>query len=53
MVAVLTEYKGNQLIELKQDDNDKYSFKFGVRKAKLVLEHIQQIQEFVVNNESE
>ena len=47
MVVTISEYKGNKLIELKQNDEDKYSFRFGVRKARLILDHINEIQQFV------
>lgn len=41
------EYKGNALIVLKNTEDDKYPFSFGLKKAKLVLEHIEDIRKFV------
>jgi len=46
----VSEFKGNKVIVLKRDENDKYPFSFGVSKAKLVLEHIEHIKKFVEEN---
>jgi len=42
-----SEYKGNQTIQLKVHEFDKYPFSFGVRKAKMILECIDDIKAFV------
>jgi len=42
-----SEYKGNPLIVLKNNEEDKFPFQFGVKKAKLVLENIEGIKQFV------
>lgn len=42
-----TEYKGNPMIALSQGPEDKFPFQFGLRKAKLVLEHIEDIKKFI------
>lgn len=42
-----SEFKGNPMIVLKNDEEDKYPFQFGVKKAKLVLENIDDIKKFV------
>lgn len=42
-----SEYKGNALIVLKSTEEDKYPFSFGLKKAKLVLEHIEDVKKFV------
>lgn len=42
-----SEFKGNKMIVLKNDEEDKYPFQFGVKKAKLVLENIDAIKAFV------
>jgi hypothetical protein len=47
MVADRSEYKGNPMIELKWDENDNYPFRFGVRKAQLILQEIEAIKKFV------
>ena len=44
------EYKGKPLIVLSRDEDDPYPFKFGVGKAKLILEYYKQILEFVEAN---
>lgn len=42
-----SEYKGNPMIVIKQTPEDKFPFQFGVKKAKLVLAHIEDIKKFV------
>lgn len=42
-----SEFKGNPMIVIKNDEEDKYPFQFGVKKAKLVLENIDAIKAFV------
>jgi hypothetical protein len=42
-----SEYKGNPMIVIKQSPEDKFPFQFGLKKAKLVLEHIDDIKAFV------
>jgi hypothetical protein len=40
------EFKGNVVITLKRDDNDRYPFSFGLSKAKMILEHLEDIRKF-------
>ena len=47
MPVKFEEYKGNPIIVLSRDEDDEYPFRFGVSKAKLILEHIKQIEDFV------
>jgi len=42
-----SEFKGNKMIVLKNSEEDQYPFQFGVKKAKLVIENIEAIKEFV------
>jgi hypothetical protein len=42
-----SEYKGNKMIVLKNAEDDKFPFQFGLKKAKLVIEHIEDIKQFV------
>lgn len=42
-----SEFKGNPMIVIKIDENDKFPFQFGVKKAKLILENIDAIKAFV------
>ncbi|MBI4948311.1 hypothetical protein HY844_02020 [Candidatus Berkelbacteria bacterium] len=46
-----SEFKGNAMIVLKNDEEDKYPFQFGVKKAKLILENIEAIKSFVDKND--
>jgi hypothetical protein len=48
-----TEYKGKPVIILRRDPEDKFPFSFGVAKAKLILENLQEIQKFVEENTAE
>lgn len=41
------EFKGNPTISLKKNADDKYPFSFGIEKAKLIIEHIEEIKQFV------
>lgn len=45
------EFKGNKMIILKRNPEDKFPFQFGVSKASLVLEHIEDIRKFVTENQ--
>lgn len=42
-----SEFKGNPMIVLKNDEADQYPFQFGVKKAKLVVENIDAVKAFV------
>ncbi len=46
-----SEFKGKPMLVLKRDQEDKYPFSFGLSKAKLVLENIEEIKKFVAENE--
>lgn len=48
-----SEFKGNAMIVLKNNEEDKYPFQFGVKKAKLILENIEEIKKFVEKNDKE
>ena len=45
-----TEFKGKPVIILKRNEEDKYPFSFGLSKAKLILEHVEEIKKFVEEN---
>ncbi|HNS32471.1 MAG TPA: hypothetical protein PKN36_05800 [bacterium] len=45
------EYKGNPLIILMRDENDRYKMSFGLSKAKLILSHIEEIKKFIQDND--
>lgn len=42
-----SEFKGNKMLVIKTNEEDKYPFQFGVKKAKLILEKIEEIKKFV------
>jgi hypothetical protein len=44
------EYKGKPLIIIKRSEDDKYPFSFGLSKAKLILDNIEEIKKFVEEN---
>ncbi len=46
-IAEEAEYKGNPMLVLKNSEEDRYPFQFGLKKAKLVLEHIEDVKKFV------
>lgn len=50
MTVEFDEYNGNPVIILKRDENDNYPFRFGVRKAQIIIEHIEDIKKFVKEN---
>jgi len=41
------EYKGNPILVLKRDEDDKYPFKFGLGKAQLIVAAFEDILAFV------
>lgn len=42
-----SEFKGNPMLVIKNSEEDKFPFQFGVKKAKLIIENIESIKEFV------
>lgn len=44
------EYKGKPLIIIKRNEEDKYPFSFGLSKARLILDNIEEIKKFVAEN---
>lgn len=46
------EFKGNVTITLKNTEDDRYGFTFGLTKAKLILDHIEDIRKFYDENKS-
>ncbi len=51
MIVERSEYKGKPLIVIKRDEEDKYPFSFGLSKAKMILENIDEIKKFVEEND--
>ncbi|MDI6756924.1 MAG: hypothetical protein QME32_02765 [Endomicrobiia bacterium] len=52
MIVEKSEYKGQPVIVLKRSEDDKYPFSFGLNKAKMVIESIEEIKKFVAENET-
>ena len=48
-----SEYKGKPVLIIKRDENDKYPLAFGLNKAKMILENIEEIKRFVADNNQE
>jgi hypothetical protein len=40
-------YRGNPMIVIRQHAEEQYPFQFGVRRAQLVLSHLEDIRQFV------
>lgn len=53
MVAEIGEFKKNPVIKLTKDEKAKYPFTFGLTKAKLILDHIEDIKKFVADNDKD
>ena len=47
MTAERSEWNSNATIVLKKNPDDKFPFSFGLGKAKLILEHLDDIKKFV------
>ena len=48
-----SEFKGKPVIILRRSEDDKYPFSFGMMKAKLILENLEEIKKFVEANTKE
>lgn len=48
-----SEFKGRPVLIIRRDENDKYPFTFGLSKARLILENLDEIKRFVQDNEEE
>ena len=47
------EYKGNVMLVLKNTTEDRWPFQFGLKKAKLIIEHINDIKKFVEKHDKD
>jgi len=52
MIVEKTEYKGQPVLILKRNENDRYPFSFGLGKARMILESIDDIKKFVEENDN-
>ena len=50
MIVEKSEFKGKPVLVLKRDEEDKFPFSFGISKAKLIIEGIEDIKKFVAEN---
>jgi hypothetical protein len=47
-----SEFKGNPMLVLKRTEDDPYPFQFGLNKAKLMLEAVEEIKAWVAKTEA-
>ncbi len=52
MIIERSEFKGKPLLVLKRNEEDKYPFSFGLSKARMILESIEEIKKFVEENKT-
>ena len=45
-----TEFKGKPVLILKRSEEDKFPFSFGLGKARLIMENIEEIKKFIEDN---
>ena len=50
-IARESEYNGKPLLELAKDADTQIGFKFGVKKAQMILNHVDDIRAFVEKND--
>jgi hypothetical protein len=48
-----SEYSGKPILVLMRSEDDKFPFSFGLNKAKLIIENIEEIKKFVAENTQE
>jgi len=48
-----SEYNGKPILVLRRSEDDKFPFSFGINKAKLILENLEDIKKFVAENTKE
>jgi hypothetical protein len=48
-----SEFKGKPVLIIKRDENDQYPFSFGLNKAKLILDNLDEIRNFVEESQSQ
>jgi len=51
MVVERSEYKGRPILVIKRSEDEKFPFSFGLAKAKMILENIEEIKKFVEDND--
>ena len=48
-----SEYKGKPVLIIRRNEDDKYPFSFGMTKARLILDNLEEIKKFVADNSNE
>ena len=51
MIVEHTEFKGKPVLVLKRTEDEKFPFSFGLTKAKMMLDSIEEIKKFVAEND--
>lgn len=51
MLVERTEFKGRPVMVIKRGEDEKFPFSFGLTKAKMILETIEEIKKFVADND--
>ena len=46
-----SEFKGNAMIVLRRTEEDRFPFQFGLSKAKLILESVEEIKAWVAKQD--
>jgi len=51
MIVERSEFKGKPMLVIKRNEEERYPFSFGMSKAKMILECIEDIKKFVAEND--
>ncbi|MEA3492875.1 MAG: hypothetical protein U9R38_00645 [Candidatus Margulisiibacteriota bacterium] len=53
MIVERSEFKGRPMLVIKNSEDDKYPFSFGLSKARKIVENIEEIKKFVAENQKD
>lgn len=53
MLIEQSEFKGRPMLVLKNDENDRFPFSFGMSKAKKILGALEEIKAFVATHDKQ
>jgi hypothetical protein len=51
MIVERSEFKGRPMLVIKRSEDERFPFSFGLSKAKMILESIDEIKKFVAEND--
>lgn len=51
MIITKGEFKGKPVIHIKRNEDDRFGISMGLTKAKLVVENLEAIKEFIKEND--